>query len=222
MGNRHAIVFFRRPREKPLLFRPFWSTISAMKEKTTPYGKLGKTFYIVLLLLTAALLAFLSVWALTGNDLFLYLLLGVVPLYVLHLVFHLVKADKDYKKQDELKSAFFSLAREEQAEIVYLTYLGDEKHLLKPSPRKREYLIEFYTRAVDLALLKRHLWFGLSEEEEERLIKCRLGSMEIPYPLLEEVRGRTVLVQSALFRAAKDSPLFSPFFSGNTILLYDE
>lgn len=193
-----------------------------MKEPLTQTRKLGPLFYILLIALTAVLVAFLGVWAATGNDLFLYLMLGVFPLYVFHLIYHLVRTDKDYKKQDALRSEFFAVARDENAKVVYLTYFGNEKRVKKPSAKRRDYLIEFYSPGVDLELLKRHLWFDLSDREEEALIRYRIGALEIPYAFLEEVKDKTVLVQAEFFRAAEGSPLFASLFAKNEIHLYGQ
>ncbi len=192
------------------------------KEKPTATRKLGKLFYIILIVLTAAMLALLGVWAGTGKDLFLYLLIGIFPLYLFHLVFHLVRTDKDYKKRDAQKSEFLAAARDENAAVVYITYLGNEKRVKKPSNTKKDYFVEFYTPAVDLALLKRHLWFDLSEEDEEKLIRYRVGQLEVPFPFLEELTGRKLLVQAAFYNAAKDLPEFQTLLCKNEVLLYDE
>lgn len=193
-----------------------------MKEKPPQTRKFGKLFYIVLLLLTAALLALLGFWAGTKRELYLYLMIGVVPLYLFHLVFHLIRTDKDYKKRDALKSAFATVAREERAAVVYLTYLGNERRVKKPSQTKKDYLIEFYAEGVDLSLLKRHLWFDLKNEEEEAIARFRLGSMDAPYPFLEEIEGKTLLVQSEFYRAAEGLTAFERLFSKNKTILYGE
>ena len=192
------------------------------KEKPTATRKLGKLFYIILIILTAAMLALLGVWAGTGKDLFLYLLIGIFPLYLFHLVFHLVRTDKDYKKRDAQKSEFLAVARDENAGVVYITYLGNERGLKKPSRTKKDYLVEFYTPAVDIALLKRHLWFDLSEEDEEKLIRHRVGQLEVPFPFLEEITGRKVLVQAAFYHAAQGLPPYQTLFLKNEVVLYDE
>lgn len=179
-------------------------------------------FYIVLFALTAAVLALLGVWAWTKKDVFLYLLLGVFALYLFHLIFHLVKSDKDHKKREEEKSAFVSVAREAAARVVYLTYLGPERRVKSPSETKRDYLVEFYTADADGELLKRHLWFDLSDGEEQRLARHKLGGMNVPFPYLGEVRGRTLYVQSAFFEAAKELPAYRELFSGNEVIVYGE
>lgn len=205
-----------------MLFRAAWSKIKKMKEKPTSTRKLGKLFYIILIALTAAMLALLGVWAATKKLLFLYILIGIFPLYLFHLVFHLVRTDKDYKKRDAKKSEFLAVARDANAGVVYITYLGNEKRVKKPSPTKKDYLVEFYTPAVDLSLLKRHLWFDLPEKDEETLIRFRIGQLETPFPFLEELTGRKLLVQAAFYNVAKDLPHFQTLLNKNEVLLYDE
>ncbi len=196
--------------------------MEGMKEKPTPTRQLGKMFYFLLVLLTLAMLAFLGAWAGTKNNVFLYCLIGTFPFYLFHLVYHLVRTDKDYKKRDAEKSEFLAVARDEHAQVVYMTYLGNERRVKHPSPGKKDYLTEFYTSAVDTKLLKRHLWYDLSDEEEETLIRCRIGQLDVPYSFLEELTGRTILVQAAFYEAAKDSPLFSSLFEKNKVVLYGE
>ena len=193
-----------------------------MKNQPVSTRKLGKWFYILLIALTVAMLVMLSLWSATENNVYLYILIGLIPFYILHLVISLVRSDKDYKRKDAKRSEFLAVARDANASVVYITYLGDEKHVKKPSPTKKDYLIEFYSGGVDLSLLKRHLWYDLSAEDEERILRFRIGQLEIPYPFLEEIEGRKLLIQAAFFQAAKDSPLFEKFFGKNEVILYDE
>ena len=193
-----------------------------MKEKRTATRKLGKLFYIILIALTAVMLTMLSLWTVTEKPLYLYLLLGVFPVYVFHLVFHLVRTDKDYKKRDTQKSEFLAAARDENAKVVYMTYLGNKRRVKKPSQTKKDYLVEFYSAGVDTALLKRHLWYDLPEADEETLLRSRIGQLEIPFPFLSEISGRTLLVQEAFYRAAEHSPLFASLFRDNAVILYGE
>ena len=178
-----------------------------MKEKRTATRKLGKLFYIILIALTAVMLTMLSLWTVTEKPLYLYLLLGIFPVYVFHLVFHL---------------EFLAAVRDENAKVVYMTYLGNERRVKKPSQTKKDYFVEFYSAGVDTELLKRHLWFDLSEADEETLLRSRIGQLEIPFPFLSEISGRTLLVQEAFFRAAEHSPLFAPLFRDNEVILYGE
>ncbi len=193
-----------------------------MKEKPAATRKLGKLFYIILIALTVAMLAFLGVWMATKDPVYLYILVGIFPLYLFHLIFHLVRTDKDYKKRDVQRSEFLAVARDENASVVYITYLGGEKGLKKPSRTKKDYLVEFYTSAVDIALLKRHLWFNLPEEDEEKLIRFRVGQIEVPFPFLEEITGRKVLVQAAFYNAAQGLPEYQTLLHKNEVVLYDE
>ena len=184
--------------------------------------KLGSWFYIVLATLTVGVLGALAVWLSTENDLFLYLMLGLFPVYVAFLVLSMVLNGKREKKRGEEKSAFLLLAREEAVKVVYVTYLGGERGVRKPSKRKKDYLVEFYTGAVDENLLKKHLWFGLSDADEQKLGRCRTGETYAPFPFLCEISGKTVLIQARFFEAAKDSPLFAKLFADNEIVLYGE
>lgn len=184
--------------------------------------RLGKTFYILLGILTAAVLGLLFAFFYTKKDLFLYLTLGVFVLYLFHLVYHLVKSGRTIKKRDELLSSLVVLLGSEEAEVVYVTYLGGERGALRPSKTKKDYLVEVYRRAVDISLLKKHLWFDLPEEEEKKLSKQLVGSVEIPYPFLEKISKKTVLIQEGFYDVVKDSPLFAKFFSENKIVLYGE
>lgn len=183
--------------------------------------KLGAPFYIVLAALTAAVLGCLGLYVWLEDELWLYLMLGVFAVYLVHLIASLAWNSRSHKRAELDKSSFLLLAGNREA-VVYLTYLGSERHIRRPSARRKDYLVEFYDGKVDVSLLKRHLWFGLSEEEEKTLNRSCLGGMRIPYPLLRELSGRTLLVQAGLYEAAKDSPLFSGLFGGNQVIIYGE
>lgn len=193
-----------------------------MKEKSSESKKFGKWFYVIMLAITVAILALLGVWAWTKNNLYLYLLLGLCPIYVLHIVLSIVLTGRYADRAQAARSELLAVALDPTAEIVYLTYLGGERRVKRPSRRKKDYLAEFYTRGADVELLKRHLWFDLSEREEEELLRHRLGQLEIAYPLLSEIKGKKVLVQSAFYDTAKDLPQFSALFGENQIILYGE
>ena len=90
----------------------------AMKDKTSTARKLGKLFYILLITLTVAMLAMLGLWTALGNDVYLYVLIGLIPLYLANLIFHLVRSDKDYKRIDAQRSEFLAVARDGNASVV--------------------------------------------------------------------------------------------------------
>ena len=105
---------------------------------------------------------------------------------------------------------------------MYLAYFGGERHLKAPSPRKKEYLVEVYLPSVDGERLKRHLWFGLSKQEELSLSAARRYETKLAYPALSLIDGRTVYLPAGFYEAAKEQAAFSQFLSKNTIVLYGE
>lgn len=187
--------------------------------KTT---RLGAPFYIILAVLTVAVLGLLAVWAWTKRNVFLYVALGIFPLYLIHLIYHLATAGKRAEREKERRSAFLTLARDPAARLVHLTYLGGERRIYKPSSSKKDYRVEFYTGGADEDALKRHLWFDLPEEEEARLKLFLVGSAEIAYPFLADISGKRVYAQAAFVELAKGNPYFVEFFKANEVASYGE
>lgn len=181
---------------------------------------LGKFFYLVLAFLTVGVLGSLAAWAWTKDNLWLYLMLALFPVYLFHLLFNLIYGDKLAKRRETERSAFLTLIRENC--IVYMTYLGSPARVKRPSKNKKDYLVHLYDLSVDRDLLKRHLWFDLPEAEEKRLSVHLLAETAIAYPLLADIRGRQVFVQTQFYRAAERSPLFADFLSQNTFTLYGD
>ena len=184
--------------------------------------KLGALFYIILGLLTVAVLVTLSLWIRTMNPIYFYLLLASFVVYVFHLVFHFVRTGKEFKKDEVLRSSFLLLSQSIEVKVVYITYLGNKKHIEKPSKYRKDYLIEFYSADVDISTLKKHLWFELPAADENKLKLSLIGDMDIPYSFLDDISGKTVLVQAYFFETTQNSPLFKTFFEKNKIVLYGE
>lgn len=183
--------------------------------------KLGILFFILLAVLTFAVLGCLTAWLWTKNDVLLYVTVGLFPVYLFHLVFGLMHGNKKAKR-DAAEERSFRLLSERDDAVVYVTYLGGKRGVLHPSRTKKDYLTEFYDEQVDLSLLKRHLWFDLPEEREKELQTHMIGGAKVPYPRLAELKNRRILVQIAFFDAAKDAPAFEQFFRDNEIMTYGE
>lgn len=184
--------------------------------------KLGWKFYVPLLVLTLGVLGLLAAWLSTRNDALLYGMLGLFPVYLFHLIFGLAMNGRGQKRSKELRSSFLLLAGNGDVGTVYLTYLGGERRIKKPSLKKKDYLVEFYAAGVDRSLLKRHLWFGLSEEDERALLPFFIGGMEVPYPFLADLSGKTILAQAEFLRAAEEVPAFDEVMKQNEWIPYGE
>ena len=184
--------------------------------------KLGALFYIVLGLLTIAVLVSLSLWIRFKSPFYLYFMLAAFAVYLFHLVFNLIRNDIEYRQGEIQRSSFLMLSQNIEAQIVYITYLGNEKRVQKPARYRKDYLIEFYSPDVKIDQLKKHLWYDLPEEEEKELLHSFIGGMDVPYPLLADISQKTVLLQAMFYEEAKDLPLFSDFFERNKIILYGE
>lgn len=180
----------------------------------------SKLFYILLAVVTVGELCLLAVFSVTHKFLFLYLGLALFPVYLLLFVLRFAVVGKREKKRQAAREAFLAAAKEPRAKVVYLTYLGGKRGIEKPSAAKENFLAELYTGEVDRELLKRHLWYGLSEGEEAALEAQRIGSAKLPYTALGEIAGKQVLVQSAFCDAARSSAAFSGFFKQNEVILY--
>lgn len=184
--------------------------------------KLGAIFYIILLLLTAAVLVLLSLWIKTREPICLYLMLVAFAVYLFHLVYSLLRSGRNFKKSALLRSSYLSLLNSTETKIVYITYLGNERRVRKPSKSRKDYLVEFYCGGVDCEKLKRHLWYDLPQKDENELKRSLIGGMDIPYSLLSDISNKKVLLQARFFEAATGSPNFSDFLSSNEITLYGE
>lgn len=184
--------------------------------------KLGALFYIILLILTAAVLVLLALWLRTENYLFFFLMLAAFAAYLFHLIFHLAKIGKSNRKQKDLEKNLLSLLESSLSAVVYITYLGPLKRVRTPSKTKPDFLVEFYTKDVDCEKLKRHLWFDLSIEDETLLKQRLIGGLSIPYPLLARFTHKKIFIQRAFLEEAQNSPSFSNFLSQNEFIPYGE
>ncbi len=182
--------------------------------------KLGAVFYIILAVLTVGVLGMLAAWLWTDRELFLYLMLALFPVYLFHLIFNLAMNGRRERREKERRSEFLALAG--NAEKVYITYLGNERRVGRPSAHRKDYLIEFYAKEADAEALKRHLWYGLAEAEEERLRLFFLGGGKYPYPLLADLKHKQIFVQGPFYRAAEGSPLFHDILKSNEWILYGD
>lgn len=184
--------------------------------------KLGAVFYLILAVLFIAVLVMLSLWARTGRTLYLYLMLGAFGLYLIHIVLSLSISWKDIRGGEALRSKYLMLLNHFQSEIVYITYLGNERRIRKPSKTRRDYLIEFYEPTTDIELLKKHIWFGLSEAEEQKLKTLCVGSEIVSFSFLADIRQRKVMIQAGFLQAALPLRHFEEFLRENEIIPYGE
>lgn len=189
-----------------------------MRQKKKDGPKLGVSFYIGLGALTVGVLASLALWLWLDETIYLIVMLVMFVLYLFHLIFGLARSGRAFQRAEEDRSAFLLHVREDV--VVYLTYLGGERHVRRPPARKKDYLVEFYAPQVDLELLKRHLWFDLPPERERELSKSFIAEARIPRPLLNDIRGKTVLIQEGFCEVAETLPEYADFFAQNTVVRY--
>ncbi len=182
--------------------------------------KFGAPFYIILFALTVLVLGMLGLWLWLKQDVFLYLMIALFVVYVIHMAYNMVHGRRQEKREQTTEDLLRAEFKREC--VVYLTYFGGEKHVKKPSAHKREYLIEVYAPAVDKALLKRHLWFGLPEAEEKKLALMKRYETKIAYPALSLIEGKTVYLPAGFCEAAKSVPAFDGLLNKNDIVIYGE
>lgn len=172
--------------------------------------------------MTAALFATLSLWMSYKNSAYLYVTLAEFAVYIGVVAIYLIRGSIEAQTNETLKSNFLMLLQNFETKVVYITYTGNERRLKRPSKFKKDYLVEFYPKEADIEMLKKHLWFGLSPEEEAQLKKLLIGGMDIPYPLLNDIKQKQVLLQERFHETVASSPLFEAFLLGNEIILYGE
>lgn len=184
--------------------------------------KLDALFFVLLGLLTLAMLIMLALWVRTKHVIYLCFLLGIFAVYTSFIVFTLLRDGKDLRAGGPFRSKFLMLLNHIDSKVVFVAFLGNEKRTLKPSPLRKDYLIEFYEPQTNLEKLKKHVWFGLSEAEETQLKNSFIGGMDIPYSFLADIRERTVLIPNNFLQAVKENPLFSDFLSANELVPYGD
>lgn len=183
--------------------------------------KFGTAFYIILLVLTVLVLGCLGLWLWLKNEVFLYIMIALFAVYVFHMIFGMVRGDRREKRARSTEDLLRTELKGGDA-VVYLTYFGGERHVRKPSPHKTEYLVELYAPAVDRELLKRHLWFGLSDREEKLLSAAKRYEARIAYPALSLIEGKTVFLPAGFYEAARQQEAFAGLLHKNKIVLYGE
>ena len=177
-------------------------------------------YVIVLLVLAGAVITLLSLWFLYEEMVYLYAMLGVFGVYVVFLVVTFLLSDglskKERQKRELLKAALGGEC------LVYCAYFGGEGHVKRPSKRKKEYLVEVYETEADGEALKKHLWFGLPEQEERKLALYKRFEGKFAYSALALIEHKTVYLAAGFYEAAKDAPAFAEFLSSNQIVLYGD
>ncbi len=195
-----------------------------MKRRTEPKPKrsgASALFVTILLAFAIAVLTLLALWFVYQNASILYALIGVFGVYLVYLVIGLSLIGGRQKKAEKTEK-LLKAALSEGPCLVYLAYFGGERHIKKPSPHRREYLIEIFEPQAKDESLKKHLWFGLSEREEHELAVFKRYEAKAAYPALALLEGQTVYVAAGFFDAAKDAPSFREFFNKNHIVIYGD
>ena len=183
--------------------------------------KFSAAFYLILLGLTVLVLGCLGLWLWLDNEIFLYVMIALFAVYLFHLIYSMVHADRREKREQTTEELLRAGLKGGDC-VVYLTYFGGERHIRKPSLHKAEYLVELYPPSVDGERLKKHLWFGLSDQEENLLSGAKRYEAKIAYPALALIEGKTVYLPAGFYEAAKKQAAFSQFLNKNTIVLYGE
>ena len=177
-------------------------------------------FYIFIGILTAGLLITLSLWIIYHTPLLLYITFGEASAYILIVTLNMIRNSIEFQTNETLKCEFLMLLQNLETKKVYITYLGNEHRIKKPSRIKRDYLVEFYPEEADAEMLKRHLWFDPSPKDEAALKALVIGGLDVPFPLLNDISQKKLFLQERFYQEASSSPLFESFLLNNEIILY--
>ena len=184
--------------------------------------RLSVLFYIFIGILTPALIVTLALWINFKSSAYLYVTLAEFAVYIGGVAAYLIHCAIESQTNETLKCAFLMLLQNYETKIVYITYIGNERRLKRPSKFKRDYLVEFYPRETDVEMLKKHLWFGLPKNEEAQLKNLLIGGLDVPYPLLKDISQKQVLLQARFQEAVSGLPHFEFLLNRNEIILYGE
>ena len=184
--------------------------------------KLPVLFYIFIGILTVALIVTLSLWIHLKNSVFLYVTLAELVFYIGVITTYLIRGTLEEQINETLKCDFLMLLQNYETKLVYIAYVGNERRLKHPSRYRRDYLVEFYPEKTNIDLLKQHLWFDLPEEGENLLRSQMIGGMDIPYPLLADIKQKKVLLQTLVYEEIKSSTHFERLLQQNEIIPYGE
>lgn len=168
---------------------------------------LGKLFYIILFLLTAAILTCVILFSWYKINAALYAMLGLFPVYVFFLVVSLKRAKKEGKALTEEDKLFAELIAQEEAKSVFLACYCKTNKLNKPDKLKRLFYAELY----DTDRLENVLPL-FAQTEESPL--C-LGKFALTFSQLAHIKNKTVYADGGLYAAIEKNPLYLKLLAEN-------
>lgn len=188
--------------------------------KTDSYSQaaksLGKTFYIVLAVLTVAVLAMVIIYI---NYKETFALVGMIVgfvLYVAWLVVYGLINNRRANKYARDYNDFFTLLSE-NGETLFLSCYCSVDKLSVAEGKKKKFYIEVYSErngATIAAYCKANPEGGTTSESGEQ--KSFLASFSFPYTVLEHISGVNVVLEKAVYNALAASPLYKNFLAQNT------
>lgn len=166
--------------------------------------KLSAFFYILLAVLSVAVLLTLSLWLWLKEIWLLILMCALFAVYLAHLCIGLTRGKRQTATENSVRNSLKTLCANGNVTTVYLVYYGNERRISSPSPVKRDYFLECYPDVED-ELLQKHLWYGLDEENEGKLDLLCIYSNRVSAAVLSEIKGMKLYLPKPFFEKAVNS-----------------
>lgn len=173
---------------------------------------LGKLFYLILFVLTAAILTCVILWTWMKIDAALYTMLALFAVYVAFLVFSLTHAKKTGKSLTEDEKLFSDYLMREEVKSVFLACYCKAEKLQNPNKNKRLFYAELY--ASDKLSEVQNLF----AEEDNPLCMARFA---LSLSQLKQIRNKTVFINEELFSAIQNNELYKKLVNENNFLITD-
>lgn len=176
---------------------------------------LKKIYYVILAILTVAVLGCLIVWSWTKIDGFLYAMCALFAVYLGYFIFLVSRAKREKSGETESKQ----LTVPESAKTLFLSPYRKLKAGNTYGKRKIFYIGEFGENTADLVAT--YYDGSATYEDSERFQAVRMDEITMSFAQLTAVRGKTVVTDCDTYEYLK-ATCVGKFLKENEFVRYDE
>lgn len=180
----------------------------------------GIVYYAVFFGLLAVLILLTVLAIALDNVPLIFGAIGVAVVYLGFFLFMYIRTRRRVRTAEKLaQQVGQALLASDEPENIYIVYFGELKHAKKPSVVKKDFYVEFY-RDTDISALKRHLYYGLSAQQEKELKQDFLGSVVCTVADVLNISGKRVFLQDDFYQEAIASLTYAHFLDHNDVVVF--
>lgn len=176
-----------------------------------------KFIYVLLIIMTFAVLASIGVWGTTQNTIALIVMLSLFGAFLIVFLLSLLLGKRNEKKaNDPIVKEFTESVQSDFTKTVFLSAYCTQARIRKPKRNQKDFYVALYTLSDAERLKEKYA------KDEEDGAEGFLATYDVPYDALSAIEEKHLVIGKSFYELLLDCPLYTDLLQKNTVHPYED